>query len=250
MGVCPWSPAAMGVLQSVPFCSRSRDDNNNLPDRPDLNLNNVENNVVVDTQPEATSTPKAGRVPGEEDDQKPIVVQPEPGQLLPHQILPDLRTNLHPPDITNSLEGDSGLEHSCDEVDLPSDSDNILDNENYDDEVDSVGASSDHDEEIDLKEEEEEEQPKKEVKKEVVKQEANIIEDKIDLKQLEDEILGDQLVEPAADNDDEENVSDVDEEQDIADSTRLGGKKQDTSNMITDMLNQMVVDGSRDVAIR
>jgi len=48
----------MGALASLPFCARGRDDNNNLPDLPDLNSDLETIQEVVEVQPEATSTPK------------------------------------------------------------------------------------------------------------------------------------------------------------------------------------------------
>ena len=48
----------MGALASLPFCARGRDDNNNLPDLPDLNAHLETIQEVVEVQPEATSTPK------------------------------------------------------------------------------------------------------------------------------------------------------------------------------------------------
>ena len=127
--------------------------------------------------------------------------------------------------LLHSDEGDSGVDHTIDHV---------LDQDDSDEDGD----------EVDLKDDSEEEEKPEVKKKEVVKEEANIIEDKIDFKQLEEEILGDELVEPSTEDADE-----TVEEQDIADR-RIVGKRQDTSDMITDMLNQMVVEGSRDVAIR
>ncbi len=57
------------------------------------------------------------------------------------------------------------------------------------------------------------------------------------------------MVEPETDTNDETNVDDLD----ITESKHhgVGKKNNSTSDMITDMLNQMVVDGgSRDIATR
>lgn len=228
----------MGALNSVPFCSRgSTDDNNNRSDRADLNLatpvqlsEHLQQSVdgvvtVVDSQPEATSTPKAVRV--EEKGDLAVVH----GADIPNEPTP-ARVQTTPPPY-NSMDGDSGLEHSADEVDLQEYSEN-----NSED-----SADTDQDEDLNgtLPEEIDEEQSDEKLSKPEIK-------DKIDFDQLEEEILGDDMVEPITDtaDDDEINVDDLD----IADTGKLGGKTN-TTDMITDMLSQMVVDsGSRDVAIR
>lgn len=226
----------MGALNSVPFCSRTAaDDNNNLGDRPDLNLSEDEGPAcaVVQAQPEATSTPKTVRV--EESGDVAIVHNTHPPRVQ------------STPPLYNSMDGDSGLEHSGeDEQDNSSDerlsqidSNELSADERLGDEVDLNGTlSEDNEEEIEDKD-----------KTDTNKYSQQNNKDKIDFAQLEEEILGDDMVEPETDTNDETNVDDLD----ITESKHLGvGKKNNsTTDMITDMLNQMVVDGgSRDIATR
>lgn len=196
-------------LSSIPFCSRTRDDNNNLPERPDLNLSEE----VIQSQPEATSTPKAVRIEEERE---------------------ELRVNSL--QNFNSLDGgDSGVEHSSDEVEDPPslNEQNILETrleEDYEEEEDSKDEDASEDgEEVDLGDRTLSvfEQP-------AAKDASRPSERDIDLKDLEEEILGD--VEPVTEDKDQDKV----EDQDITDKVL---EKRGTADLITDMLNQLVVDG-------
>lgn len=246
----------MGALNSVPFCSRSTpDDNNNLGDRPDLNLSDDEApvcGVVVEAQPEATSTPKTVRV--EESGDVAIV----------HGIQP-ARVHTTPPPY-NSMDGDSGLEHSADDDQEDQEherfSENSLEHSEAGEEVDLNGTLSEENEDETrpeakrpaAKSEDEESSP---VHKDKVKVEtanthtSNINKEKIDFAQLEEEILGDDMVEPITDTTEETLVDDMDITESTGGKLGMGKRNTNTTDMITDMLNQMVVDGgSRDVATR
>lgn len=248
----------MGALQSVPFCSRSSpDDNNNLGDRPDLNLSDDEaphvqcgtvpavpvqcqGTVVVDSQPEATSTPKAVRI--EESEDLAIVHASQP---------PRVQTT---PPPYNSMDGDSGLEHSADDDHEQSGDDERL---SEDDAGRSIHSEDLDDDQVDVDLNgtlsEDNEEPVAPAKKNEVNAPLSINKEKIDFAQLEEEILGDDMVEPVTDTTDENEPEELVDDLDIADSTAVMKSKRNTNttDMITDMLNQMVVDGgSRDLASR
>jgi len=259
----------MGALNSVPFCSRSTpDDNNNLGDRPDLNLSDDEaphvqcgtvpavpvqcgGTVIVDSQPEATSTPKAVRI--EESGDLAIVHNTQPP-----------RVHTTPPPY-NSMDGDSGLEHSADDDQEQSGDEERLSEDGAGRSIHSEDLNIDDQVDVDLNgtlSEEDNDEPETPAKKETVeaaisvtKPAINHYKEKIDFAQLEEEILGDDMVEPITDTTDENEPEDLVDDLDIADSTavmgKLGKRNTNTTDMITDMLNQMVVDGgSRDLASR
>jgi len=267
----------MGALNSVHFCSRNRDTNNNLPAQPDLNL---EEPVVVESQPEATSTPKRVRVEDEPADAGQPAPQPASPSLEPiHSFIQK--------QLQNSVSTDSGYDQSPEdgpplppakEVDLqppslavnppsldsepPSlEDENILDKrveeeeESDSDEVDlndedegvhegEVKMTKEELEELEKIREEEKEEAKRrreaEQKEELRRQELRR-ESMVDLAALEAEVLGEDLVEPVT------GLEDTPEPE----TEKVFPKNRDTTDLITDMLNQMVVEGgSRDLADR
>ena len=148
------------------------------------------------------------------------------------------------------MDGDSGLDHSADEVDLPSFTEqNILeqrveeeeeeDDEDDEDEVD-LGNQSQEDED-----DEEEEEKKEDEDREIpppLESTKKARQDKIDFDQLEEEILGDELVEP-------DQITDT--EEDDLELTEKSFSKRKTSDLITNMLSQMVIEPeSRDIGRR
>jgi len=120
-------------------------------------------------------------------------------------------------------------------------------------------VDEDEDEEVDLQSEEEGQMENKLTKEEMeemqkIKNEEEEVEKKekkrmelrressVDLKQLEAEVLGEDLVEP---------VTGLEEDQQDLHDEKVFSKTRDTTDLITDMLNQMVVDGgSRDLSAR
>ena len=143
------------------------------------------------------------------------------------------------------MDGDSGLDHSADEVDLPSLTEqNILEQrveeEEEEDEVDLGNQSQDDDEE-EVEEEEKKEDEDREITPPMESM-KKARQDKIDFDQLEEEILGDELVEP-------DPITDT--EEDDLELTEKSFSKRKTSDLITDMLSQMVIEPeSRDIARR
>ena len=159
----------------------------------------------------------------------------------------------------SSIDGDSGLDHSGDEVDPPSFGEqNILEvrlDENSLEEADSI-EEDDHNsldgEEVDLGDSQEFKESKvvneskavDESKEPKEAQRKQSQEERIDFNQLEQEILGDDLVEP----EDVEEEEEEEEEKEEREVTKVY-EKRPTTDMITDMLNQMVTD-THDVVIR
>jgi len=134
----------------------------------------------------------------------------------------------NPDDLFSSLEGDSGLEHSSDEVDLPSlvatEPPTLLKDPHEEEEEEASH-------EIDLGD------------TRIPPMKSATTSEKIDFAALEEEVLGDEMVEPVTDP--------VVEDKDITEEKEFS--KRPTTDLITDMLNQMVVDSSANeaqVAIR
>lgn len=268
------------ALSAMPFCSRGavRDANNNQPDRPDANLapavaassrplsvtneSAMAGEMVVDTQPEATSTPTPKIVLTEDGapDLPPVDVMPiqkrssSPASTAanPHQMDPAFQ--IDPPEF-DSYEGDSGLEHSHTSHTSDLNIDDESEEDNDDDGVD-IDLNESLDTSIPDHAATEEDEEDTEVKSPISsgadekKESADIVKPSIELGKLEDE-----LIEAEVDNDEDEDAidkkakdnhtKDEDDEDiedlDLSDGLATKGKKG-TSDMITDMLNQMMVD--------